>query len=194
MALLGGSGSKDRPGYTGGTLRFAATRKGIIATVWPKKKGKENNPRVVFQQQRMKAATQTVAILSEVEYRPLATAIQQANAAHAGLGGSAAMRPEDLHTQRLLSPRWILSDTTGQRYYPINIRMIASNWLDWLSPAVGSIATRTPEGWLPTALGAPKSHFVGNVEWDPCGKAPDAYQRGPNEAATSWPTSTQIPS
>lgn len=98
----------------------------------------------------MKHVQRAVKTWPGEEQRVMDRALQTFMQAHRGVRGTAAIRLRDWLTQIIMGRAFMFVLPDGTRLYTAAARRDASDYLDWTDPRLGSLLTRTEEGWLPT--------------------------------------------
>jgi len=139
-----------RPGGTSKTFIIYHRGGKVVARGWPKR----NNPgRQSYQKaamDRMRAAQRAVKLTPARERAVLEQALQEHLRRNTGVRGTSAVRSRDYLTAALfgrLFSQWL---TPSQRSFPASVVQDASDILDNMDPWLGSLLTRTDEGWRPT--------------------------------------------
>lgn len=155
MRRLGTRSSRERPAYVGRSFLTRLTGGSIIASAWPRKRGRPKSQYDRSILARLQRVTEHIKRINDREVDPLRQALAEVNRTHRGLRGSASIRLEDLLTQHAFGRLFAYRLPTGRTLYHRDAILDVSRRLDWLEPQVGSILTRTPTGWQPTIPCAP---------------------------------------
>lgn len=150
MGVIGPRGSKRRPQYLGDLVLTRPTKHGLVASFWPRNRGKTNDTYQLSIQRNLTAVTKAVLRMHPREIEPLRLAVQAVNKANSGFRGTAAIRIEDLLTQNMMGRFLAMNTAQLGMLYHVNVKNDISRRLDWMEPSAGSILTRTSQTWLPT--------------------------------------------
>lgn len=158
MAFIGPRGSRKRPTYVGRAFMSRPTQGSVVVSGWPKSRGRTTDLYQRSIQRNLSFVTGHVARMNDREVSPLREALAAFNRSHQGLRGTASIRLEDLLTQLAFGRLFAFMLPNGRIVYSRNAVNDVSRRLDWLEPNVGSILTRTANGWLPTFACEPGAH------------------------------------
>lgn len=144
-----GTGRRKRPSTKGAyVLRVSGGR--VYAQSWPRPRGKSRIPYQAAQNERMRLAARAVKRWPAEEQNVMRQGLDQFLRQNRGVRGTAAIRLRDWLTSILTGRAWSLSLPDGTPLRSAAQIRDCSDFLDILEPRIGSLVTRTAEGWYPT--------------------------------------------
>lgn len=150
MAGIGQGGGARRPPISQKAFVMRLTKHGLVASAWPRPRGRIRDPYQRANLDRLTEVTHTVKRMNDREVDPLRQALNEHNRKNQGQMGTATIRLRDLLTANMYG-RLFEFELPGRGVSRhIDAVQDVSRRFDWLEPGVGSILTRTERGWLPT--------------------------------------------
>lgn len=150
MALIKTGRAARRPGYRQRVYVLRSFHGRTIAQSWPRARG---IPVIGYMKagiERMRIAQRAVKTWAPEEQRVMDKELKSFMRRHRGVQGTAAIRLRDWLTQIIYGRAFQWTTPDGKLLRTAAMQRDASDWLDWSEPRLGSLLTRTDQGWLPT--------------------------------------------
>lgn len=149
-----GTGRRKRPSTKGAyVLRVSGGR--VYAQAWPRQRGRSKLGYQQASNERMRLLSEAVKRVPAREQNPMREGLDAFLSDNRGVRGTAAIRLRDWITSMLTGRAFSFALPTGRVIWSNAVVRDCSDFLDIMEPRVGSLMTRTSEGWYPTVQCGP---------------------------------------
>lgn len=160
MALIRPGTSKKRKLSFRGVVVVRNMYNRLYAQKWPRSRGRPSQSYQRAGLERMTASQEAVKRYHPRGQIAMKEALDRFLRRHRGVRGTAAIRFRDWQTQNVYGRAFAVDLPDGRTLWPATVHREVSDVLDWLEPRLGSVLTRTPDGWRGTIQCRPDAVLV----------------------------------